>query len=136
MAVAADAGRAETYRLEGLIAENGVGAVNVDFFTSDGTARALVAGGPAIDAGDNSLAVDINGNQVEVDFLRVGRVSLTYQSVGGGTTGGWDPVAGAFVELPASAYQNQVADGLKVARKQVAPDLITVPVPAPTSGGQ
>lgn len=81
-------------------------------------------------------SVDINGNQVEVDFLRVGRVSLTYQSVGGRNTGGWDPEAGAFVELPPATYQNQVADGLKVARKQVAPDLITVPVPAPTSGGQ
>ena len=81
-------------------------------------------------------SVEIGGNQVEVDFLRVGRVSLTYQSVGGGNTGGWDPVSGGFVELPPATYKNQVSDGLKVARKQVAPDLMTVPVPAPTSGGQ
>ena len=81
-------------------------------------------------------SVDINGNLQEVDFLRVGRVSLTYQSVGGGNTGGWDPASRSFVELPPAQYKNQVADGLKVARKQVAPDLMTVPVPAPTSGGQ
>lgn len=81
-------------------------------------------------------SVEIDGNQQEVDFLRVGRVSLTYQSVGGQHTGGWDPSSNSFVSLPPATYQKQVADGLKVARKQVAPDLITIPVPAPTSGGQ
>ena len=80
-------------------------------------------------------SVEIDGNTQEVDFLRIGRVSLTYQSVGGQHTGGWDPASRSFVSLPAATYQNQVSDGLKVARKQVAPDLITVPVPAPTSGG-
>lgn len=81
-------------------------------------------------------SVDIDGNQREVDFLRIGRVSLTYQTVGGQHTGGWDPAARAWVDLPPATYQNQVAAGLKVARKQVAPDLVVVPVPAPTAGGQ
>ena len=81
-------------------------------------------------------SVEIDGNQQEVDFLRVGRVSLTYQTVGGQHTGGWDPSAGSFVSLPPAIYQNQIRAGLKVARKQVAPDLISVPVPAPTAGGQ
>jgi len=76
--------------------------------------------------------VDINGNPQEVDFLRVGRISLSYQSVGGTYTGAWDRDAGAFVELPPEKYKTQVATGLKVARKQVAPDLMIVPVPAPT----
>ncbi len=81
-------------------------------------------------------SVEIDGNQQEVDFLRIGRVSLTYQSVGGRHTGGWDPTSGSWVSLPPATYQNQVAAGLKVARKQVAPDLITVPVSAPAAGGQ
>jgi hypothetical protein len=81
-------------------------------------------------------SVEIDGNPQEVDFLRIGRVSLTYQSVGGQHTGGWDPESGTWVALPPATYKNQVSGGLKVARKQVAPDLITVPVPAPTSGGQ
>ena len=67
---------------------------------------------------------------------KLGRVSLTYQSIGGENTGGWDPSSGNWVALPPETYQNQIAAGLRVARKQVAPDLITVPVPAPTSGGQ
>ena len=81
-------------------------------------------------------STEINGNQLEVDFLRIGRVALLYQSVGAAHTGAWDKEAGAFVELPPAPYQSQVAAGLKVARKQVAPDLLIVPVPAPTRAMQ
>jgi hypothetical protein len=76
--------------------------------------------------------VDINGTQQEVDFLRIGRVSLAYQSVGGQYTGAWDPAAGAYVELPPEKFKAQVAQGIRVARKQVAPDLLVVPVAAPS----
>ena len=81
-------------------------------------------------------STDVNGRELEVDFLRIGRVALLYQTVGGATTGAWDSTAGAFVELPAATYQNQVSDGLKIARKQVAPDLLIVPVAAPTRAMQ
>jgi hypothetical protein len=74
--------------------------------------------------------VPINGNEQEVDFLRIGRVSLAYQSVGGAHTGAWDKASGGWVELEASEFKNQITDGLRVARKQVAPDLLVVPVPA------
>ena len=74
--------------------------------------------------------VEIDGVAQEADFLRIGRVSLAYQTVGGGTTGAWDKEAGQFVKLDDSEFKNQVAHGLKVARKQVAPDLLVVPVPA------
>ncbi|MDH4018131.1 MAG: DUF3450 domain-containing protein [Xanthomonadales bacterium] len=81
-------------------------------------------------------STEINGNQLEVDFLRIGRVSLLYQTVGGEHTGAWDKTANAFVELPPATYQKQVLDGLKIARKQVAPDLLVVPVGAPTRAMQ
>jgi hypothetical protein len=81
-------------------------------------------------------STEINGNQLEVDFLRIGRVALLYQTVGGATTGSWDAAAGSFIELPPATYQKQVADGLKIARKQVAPDLLIVPVAAPTRAMQ
>ena len=81
-------------------------------------------------------STEINGNQLEVDFLRIGRVALLYQTVGGEHTGAWDKTAGAFVELPPAVYQKQVLDGLKIARKQVAPDLLVVPVAAPTGAMQ
>lgn len=75
--------------------------------------------------------VDIDGVTQEADFLRIGRVSLAYQTVGGGTTGAWDKDGGQYVKLDDAEFKNQVAHGLKVARKQVAPDLLVVPVAAP-----
>ena len=81
-------------------------------------------------------STEINGNQLEVDFLRIGRVALLYQSVGGAHTGAWDANTGAFVALPPETYKSQVSDGLKIARKQVAPDLLIVPVAAPTRAMQ
>ncbi|MDT8319609.1 MAG: DUF3450 domain-containing protein [Xanthomonadales bacterium] len=77
-------------------------------------------------------SVEIDGNPQEVDFLRIGRISLSYQSVGGQHTGAWDPETETFVELPAATYKSQVADGLRIARKQIAPDLLIVPVSAPS----
>ncbi len=75
-------------------------------------------------------SVEINGKQQEVDFLRIGRISLAYQSIGGQHTGAWDKTVEAFVELPPAKYKTQVAHGIRVARKQVAPDLLIVPVAA------
>ena len=75
-------------------------------------------------------SVNIEGLEREVDFLRIGRVSLTYQSVGGNHTGAWDNDARAWVELPPATYKAQVEQGLKIARKQVAPDLLVIPVAA------
>jgi len=78
----------------------------------------------------------INGNELEVDFLRIGRVALLYQTVGAAHTGAWDNTTNTFVELPPATYKKQVSDGLKIARKQVAPDLLIVPVGAPTRAMQ
>jgi hypothetical protein len=81
-------------------------------------------------------STDVGGKELEVDFLRIGRVALLYQTVGGATTGVWDQSAHAYVELPPATYQAAVAQGLKIARKQVAPDLLIVPVAAPSRAMQ
>ena len=90
--------------------------------------------GRTIEAYKGSLEVD--GRMQEVDFLRIGRVSLTYQTVGGNYTGGWDQQARQWVELPPETYKSQVSQGLRIARKQVAPDLLVVPVNAPEEVSQ
>jgi hypothetical protein len=69
-----------------------------------------------------------------VDFLRVGRVALMYQTLDGRQTGYWDAQAKAWKQD--SKYKDAANKGLKVARKQVAPDLIIAPVPAPTAEKQ
>ena len=64
-----------------------------------------------------------------VDFLRAGRVALLYQSLDGNETGYWDADAKKFVQD--DGYEDAIKSGLKVAKKQSAPDFIVVPVHAP-----
>jgi hypothetical protein len=64
-----------------------------------------------------------------VDFLRVGRVALMYQSLDGKETGYWDATTGKW--KPDRAFDDAIKEGLKVARKQSAPDFVAVPVRAP-----
>ena len=63
-----------------------------------------------------------------VDFLRIGRVVLLYQTLDGSETGSWDQKQRAWT--PASDYKSSVRQGLRIARKQAAPDLLRLPVPA------
>lgn len=68
----------------------------------------------------------------QVEFLRVGRALLFWQSLDGNSTGWWNPNTREFERLE-DRYRLSVSDGLSIARNQVAPDLIRLPVPAPES---
>jgi hypothetical protein len=74
------------------------------------------------------------GAERTVDFLRVGRIALVYLTLEGSEAGAWDQQTKGWVELDAS-YRNAISQGLRVARKQAAPELIRVPLPAPEAGG-
>jgi len=71
--------------------------------------------------------ITIDGNERDVDFLRIGRVSLVYQTRDGQHLGLWDNQAKTWQVLPAE-YRLDINKGLRIARKQLAPDLIIVPV--------
>ncbi len=73
---------------------------------------------------------NVAGKEREVDFLRIGRTSLIYQSTSRELTGMWDQASKSWQQLPAEIYRNQVTRGLKIARKQIAPDLLMLPVQA------
>lgn len=66
----------------------------------------------------------------EVDFLRVGRIALLYQTADAEVYGMWDRQQKKWAALPAG-YRNEIRQGLKVARKQTAPNLLLLPIPAP-----
>lgn len=74
--------------------------------------------------------LDFGGTTRSVDFLRLGRVSLVYMTPDGAEMGAWDPAAHEWVALDDS-YNSAVREGIRIARKQAAPDLIRLPVPAP-----
>lgn len=63
-----------------------------------------------------------------VDFLRAGRVALMYQTLDGRETGYWNAQSKSW-EID-NEYGQAVAEALRIAKKQVAPDFITVALPA------
>jgi hypothetical protein len=64
-----------------------------------------------------------------VEFVKLGRVSLMYRTIDGSETGYWDADRKEWV-VDAS-YHDAVEEAIRVARGDGAPDLLTVPVPAP-----
>ncbi|MCF2948281.1 DUF3450 domain-containing protein [Paraglaciecola aquimarina] len=69
----------------------------------------------------------IDGQERDVDFLRVGRTALIYQTRDASLQGSWNKKAGEWQALP-SSYRTQVTKGLRMAKKQLAPDLLMLPV--------
>lgn len=64
-----------------------------------------------------------------VTFVKLGRVSLMYQTLDGAETGYWDQNQKTWVVDP--SYTEAVETALRMARNQGADELLEVPVPAP-----
>ena len=70
---------------------------------------------------------------IKVDFLRFGRIALVYQTLDGMEAGVWNQAKRDWDPLDAS-YRTAIRQGLRIARKQAAPDLIRLPLPVPAGG--
>lgn len=83
--------------------------------------------GRTVEAYEANLGDGPDGRTVQ--FLRIGRVGLLYQTLDGHETGYWDVDGKKWV------VDDQYADGFKegiaVAKKVRAPELLILPVPAP-----
>ncbi|MEO1335245.1 MAG: DUF3450 domain-containing protein [Myxococcota bacterium] len=91
--------------------------------------------GRTIEAYQGQLPTTDGSEGPDVEFLRIGRVSLVYRTRDGAKIGSWDQNARQWVDLPAE-YTASVRDGFRIARKQAAPNLFRVPVSAPTEASQ
>jgi len=65
-----------------------------------------------------------------VEFLRVGRTLLVYQTSDQVKTGWFNPATRQFEELP-DRFRLEVKEGLAIARNEKAPNLVMLPVPGP-----
>lgn len=74
--------------------------------------------------------ITIEGSDVEVDMLRVGRLALYYQTKDGNVSGMWDRASGSFVILP-DTNNRYIRTAIRVSAKLVAPELLNIPTPAP-----
>jgi len=88
--------------------------------------------GRTIEAYDGKLG---DGDQAKnVEFLRVGRIALLYQSPDGKETGYWDADQKKWVVD--DDYASYTRQAIRIAKKEGAPDLLWVPVHAPTAQAQ
>lgn len=73
--------------------------------------------------------LELDGARRQVDFLRVGRILLAYQTEDREHTGFWNKEAGQWEEVP-DRFRAEITRGMRIARKQAAPDLLSLPVSA------
>ena len=85
--------------------------------------------GRKIDAYKGS--VEIDGVERDVNFFRVGRIALLYQTTDTELSGAWDQRSRSWVPLEPGQYRNAIMKGLRIARKEASIDLLNVPVAAP-----
>lgn len=78
-----------------------------------------------------AYSAQLPGTGQTVDFLRVGRTLLVYQTSDNASTGWFNPRSRTFEELDDDRFRLEVKDGLAIARNEKAPDLVMLPVPAP-----
>ena len=85
--------------------------------------RTIEAYSGQIDTGDGVLR--------KVEFFRLGRAALVYQTPDREIAGYWDAGAAEWRPLPAT-FGPSVNLGLRIAKKQAAPEILTLPVAAPS----
>lgn len=78
-----------------------------------------------------SDTIEINGVVRDVDFLRVGRVSLVYQTTDGEESGVWNASTQSWDPLPSGDYASAIRKGVRIAKKQATIELLNMPVAAP-----
>ncbi len=85
--------------------------------------------GRKIDAYKGS--VEIDGVERDVNFFRVGRIALLYQTTDTEISGAWDQSSRSWVPLERGEYRNAIMKGLRIARKEASIDLLNLPIAAP-----
>ena len=85
--------------------------------------------GRKIDAYKGS--VEIDGVERDVNFFRVGRVALVYQTTDTEVAGAWDQSSRSWVPLERAEFRNAIMKGLRVARKEASIDVLSMPIQAP-----
>lgn len=84
--------------------------------------------GRTIEAYAGTLTLD--GTPREVNFLRIGRISLMYQTEDAQHHGIWHQTNRVWMPL-SDKYRTPIKEGLRIARKEVAPNLLKLPIPGP-----
>ncbi len=75
--------------------------------------------------------VTINDVDRDVNFFRVGRIALLYQTTDTEISGAWDQDSRSWVPLERGEYRNAIMKGLRIARKEASIDVLNLPIQVP-----
>lgn len=70
---------------------------------------------------------ELPSKNVKVKFLQIGRTALLYQTLDEKESGMWNPASKQFERLD-DRYNSAIKEGLRIAAKQAAPNLVGLPV--------
>jgi hypothetical protein len=71
--------------------------------------------------------LSLEGEQVSVEYLRIGRVALYHQTLDRQRSAIWDAASGTWLTLDAG-HNRSLTQAMRVARNQAAPQLLALPV--------
>jgi len=80
----------------------------------------------------STYSAEIEGG-VKVNFLQIGRTALLYQTLDEKKSGWWNTQSKRFEELP-EQYNSAIKEGIRIAAKQAAPNLVGLPILFQVSG--
>ena len=71
--------------------------------------------------------IDVDGQTMHADILRIGRLAMFWRSPDGSRIGTWDPAARAWVELPGK-YNRTISRSMEMASRMRPIELISLPL--------
>ena len=78
-----------------------------------------------------SQIITINGQEHDVNVLRVGRIAMVAQTKDTKLSAVYDNATKSWVELDNGVYRNSIKNGIKMANKQASIGVMTLPISAP-----
>ena len=78
--------------------------------------------------------VSMNGQELNVNVLQVGRTGLYYQTLDGSQSGYWDKQNRAWVELD-SSHNEGILKAIRITQGKESKDLMELPIAAPVLAG-
>ena len=77
--------------------------------------------------------LQFNGEELSVEYLRVGRTALYFQSLDGASSGYWNAREDAWIALDVE-HNRAMTQAIRVAKNLTAPQLLQLPMMAPGAG--
>ena len=78
-----------------------------------------------------SDTIDLGTGPRDVDFLRIGRIALVYQTSDGQEAGAWNNTTRSWEPLAAGDYSAAIRKGVRIAKKTATIELLNMPIAAP-----